>query len=256
MSYLSKRQVEQLLRPIHPSRVEDLRGMSYVAQHDVRAHMNRIFGFGRWSTQVIQTEFIFEEQDSNSRWKAAYRATVRVEIHAPDGTILATYEDCHVSGNAPQPDRAEAHALALTSAVSTAFKRACTNLGDQFGLSLYEKGQRSAIVKSTLMEYDYDGDAAGAADDSTGPDGAAEVGTGTSVEPEDAPLTDAQREAEEMKDALDDIASASETDADRIMAIAGFKSLVDSEWLSVVIPSVGITVGAYADKVATKTQES
>lgn len=254
MSYLSKRQVEQLLRPIHPSRVEDLRGMSYVAQHDVRAHMNRIFGFGRWSTQVIQSEFIFEEQDSNSRWKAAYRATVRVEIHAPDGTTLATYEDCHVSGNAPQPDRAEAHALALTSAVSTAFKRACTNLGDQFGLSLYEKGQRSAIVKSTLMEYDYDGDMAGSADTIEGPD--ADAGTGTSSEPDPESLTEDQKEAEEMRQALDDIASASETDADRIMAIAGFKSLVDSEWLSVVIPSVGITVGAYADKVATKTQES
>jgi hypothetical protein len=40
------------------------------------------------------------------------------------------------------------------------------------------------------------------------------------------------------------------------MAVAAFKSIVDSDWLSVVIPSVGITVGAYADKVATNTQES
>jgi recombination DNA repair RAD52 pathway protein len=202
MSYLSPKQVEVLLRPIHPSRVEDLRGMSYVAQHDVRAHMNRIFGFARWSTQVIQSEFIFEEQDANNRWKAAYRATVRVEVHAPDGTVLATYEDCHVSGNAPQPDRAEAHALALTSAVSTAFKRACTNLGDQFGLSLYEKGQRTAIVKSTLMEYNYDGDMAGSADTIGGPD-TAESGTGTSDEPV---LSEAQTEAESMKSALDEIA--------------------------------------------------
>ncbi|MGE0229333.1 MAG: Rad52/Rad22 family DNA repair protein [Dehalococcoidia bacterium] len=254
MSYLSPKQVEVLLRPIHPSRVEDLRGMSYVAQHDVRAHMNRIFGFARWSTQVIQSEFIFEEQDANNRWKAAYRATVRVEVHAPDGTVLATYEDCHVSGNAPQPDRAEAHALALTSAVSTAFKRACTNLGDQFGLSLYEKGQRTAIVKSTLMEYNYDGDAAGSADTIEGPDAA---GTGTSSDPDEVPLSPDQIEAESMKSALDEIAAEhKDNDGDRIMAIAAFKSLVDSDWLSVVIPSVGITVGAYADKVATNTQES
>ena len=154
MTYLSSKQVDQLLAPIAPQRVLDLKGMSYVAQQDIRAHMNRIFGFGRWSTRVISTEFIFEEQNDSKRWVAGYRATVEVEVFAPDGTFLARYQDSHASGNAPQPQRAEAHALALTTAVSTAFKRACTNLGDQFGLSLYNKGQRTAIVKGTLVHAD------------------------------------------------------------------------------------------------------
>lgn len=154
MTYLSSKQVDQLLAPIAPQRVLDLKGMSYVAQQDVRAHMNRIFGFGRWSTRVIETAFMFEEQNSEKRWKTCYRATVEVEVYAPDGTFLARYQDSHASGNAPQPDRADAHALALTTAVSTALKRACTNLGDQFGLSLYNKGQRTAIVKGTLVHAD------------------------------------------------------------------------------------------------------
>lgn len=156
LSYLNGAQIDQLLAPINPARVLSLSkgkgpSLSYVAQHDVRAHMNRIFGFGRWSTKVIETAFVFEEQDANKRWNACYRATVRVEVYSPDGTFLAAYEDSHASGNAPQPDRAEAHALALTIAVSTAMKRACTCLGDQFGLSLYNKGQKTAFVKGSLI---------------------------------------------------------------------------------------------------------
>ena len=153
--YLHKDQVEQLLKPIADSRVMDLRGMSYVAQHDIRAHMNRIFGFARWSTDVLETVFLFEDQDEKtSRWRVGYRATVKVTVHAADGTELAHYTDSHAGSCAPQPVKGDAHGLALTSVVSTAFKRACTNLGDQFGLSLYEKGSRAAIVKGTLVGTD------------------------------------------------------------------------------------------------------
>ena len=231
-SYLSEKQVDQLLAAINPARVEDLRGMSYVAQHDVRAHMNRIFGFARWSTQVISSDFIFEEQDANNRWKAAYRVVVRVEVHAPDGTVLAAYEDAHVSGNAPQPDRAEAHALALTSAVSTAFKRACTNLGDQFGLSLYGKGQKTAIVKGLIDRsafFDSDSE---------------------SVHPE---VAAAYREADEMVSAF--IASVAEVESedlsagDRILRIAALKAAAPSGMLDAMTPE-GVTVGVLADRVA------
>ena len=154
MSYFTHDQVAHLLKPIAPGRVLGLKKgsstLSYVAQHDIRAHMNRVFGFGRWSTDVLETNFLFEGEE-NGRWKAGYSATVKVTVYAPDGTEVAHYTDSHASGNAPQPDRAEAHALALTTAVSTAMKRACTCLGDQFGLSLYNKGQTGAFVKTTLI---------------------------------------------------------------------------------------------------------
>lgn len=156
MSYFNDKQVEVLLQPIRPSRVLSLKqskgpALSYVAQHDVRAHLNRVFGFGRWSMDVKETHFMFDEQNDAKRWKACYRATVRLTIYAPDGTEIAHYEDSHASGNMPQPDRADAHALALTIAVSTAMKRAATCLGDQFGLSLYNKGQTLPFVKTTLV---------------------------------------------------------------------------------------------------------
>lgn len=153
-SYLNAAQVDRLLSPINPTRVLQVKkggaSLSYVAQHDIRAEMNRCFGFGRWSTDVLETALLFEDEKDN-RWKCGYRATVKVTVCAPDGTVLAHYTDSHASGNMPQPDRAEAHALALTSAVSTAFKRACTNLGDSMGLSLYNKGQRTAFVRGTLV---------------------------------------------------------------------------------------------------------
>jgi hypothetical protein len=152
MTYLNDKQIEQLLEPINPARVLDLRGMSYVSQHDVRAHMNRIFGFANWSTDVIETAFLFENPDPKTgRWRVGYRATVKVTVHSPEGDVLAHYTDSHAGSCAPQPDLGDAHGLALTSVVSTAFKRACTNLGDQFGLSLYEKGSRKAIVRGTLV---------------------------------------------------------------------------------------------------------
>lgn len=156
MSYFNDKQVETLLKPINPNRVLSLGqskgpALSYVAQHDIRAHLNRVFGFGRWSMHVKETAFMFDEQNKEGRWKACYRATVRLTICAPDGSVIAEYEDSHASGNMPQPDRADAHALALTIAVSTAMKRAATCLGDQFGLSLYNKGQTLPFVKGTLI---------------------------------------------------------------------------------------------------------
>jgi hypothetical protein len=39
----------------------------------------------------------------------------------------------------------------MKSAISVAKKRCCINLGDQFGLSLYNKGQLSALVMGTLV---------------------------------------------------------------------------------------------------------
>lgn len=158
MTYLTTAQVDKLLSGIHPDRVYSLNGNSYVAQHDIRASMNRIFGFGRWSTDVIETVLLYEEetktQGGKDAWKVGYRATVKVTVCAPDGTYLAHYTDSHAQGSAPQPSRGDAHAMGLTVAVSTAFKRACTNLGDQFGLSLYNKGQIKPFVFSTLVHPD------------------------------------------------------------------------------------------------------
>lgn len=232
-SYLTQEQIDRLLAPINPARVETLPGkgsLSYLAQHDVRAHLTRIFGFGRWSSRVLETHFMFEEQDSNNRWKACYRATVELSIHAPDGTLVAVYQDSHASGNAPQPDRAEAHALALTSAVSTAFKRAATNLGDQFGLSLYEKGQRTALVKGTLVHAE------------------PQLVPGTNADEDERPAPSATV-GECLALLLD--ARSIEDSGKRILEVAGIKAK-HSEILDalVVVNGKDVTLGHVADRIA------
>ena len=163
MNYLSPTQVETLLRPLKQHRVEHRRQagqeLSYLAQQDVRAHANRIFGFCRWSAEVLSTTLLFEEQNEKTdersgeiktRWYVGWQAIVKVTVHAPDGTYLATYTEAAVGGNT-QPQRHEAHDMSLKTAVSDAIKRCFTNLGDQYGLSLYNQGSLRPIVQQTLV---------------------------------------------------------------------------------------------------------
>lgn len=261
-SYLTMEQVGRLLAPINPARVLGLKKgnstLSYVAQHDIRAHLNRIFGFGRWSTDVLETHFMWEEQ-KDGRWVACYRATVKVTVCAPDGTELAHYTDSHASGNAPQPDRAEAHALSLTTAVSTAMKRAATCLGDQFGLSLYNKGQKSAFVLGTLVGGSHGGtgeadvpeapvNALGEEDDqSSDSEGPKAVSTG---------LTAAQQQAvDEFIAFLDEIEASDLPPGERILKVASLKAGSPAAMLQVLDEKSGVTLGVLADRVAAGGRE-
>jgi len=156
---LTEQQVRQLLTPIHPSRVlRDPRGNNHVSQQDVTAHLIRVFGFGNFETEVTEVRCVFEEPRANrdtgvltGRWDVCYLARVRLTVKNPDGTYLTSFEDgsTHTAQNLA---RGDAHDNAYKSALSLAKKRAAVNLGDNFGLSLYNKGQMSALVMGTLVK--------------------------------------------------------------------------------------------------------
>jgi recombination DNA repair RAD52 pathway protein len=154
---LAPEQVAQLLKPIHPSRVmSDNKGMAHVSQQDVRAHLIRLFGFGGWDTELTSLELIHErsvgvDEKSQGRWWVTYRCTMRLTIKDPQGKVLATYEDGATGSAQNQPSPGDAHDNALKNAISYALKRCAINLGDQFGLSLYNKGQRTALVKGLVI---------------------------------------------------------------------------------------------------------
>jgi recombination DNA repair RAD52 pathway protein len=171
IEYLTVAQVEQLLKPLNPSRIERLtkagQTLSYLNHADVRAHLTRIFGFARWSSEVLETRLLFEEQvpivgkdgkpevdkatgEVKHRWYIGWQARLRMEIHNPQGVLLAVYTEAAIGSNT-QPQRGEASDMALKSAVSDALKRCAMNLGDQFGLGLYAKGSTGAMVKATLV---------------------------------------------------------------------------------------------------------
>lgn len=161
-AYLTPEQVSTLLRPIVASRVSQMDGVSHVEAWDIRAHLNRIFGFARWSEEVLDMTMIYEQQMASSnqntpqavRWRAAYRCTLRLTINAPDGTVLARYTETAAGGtmgSMPDSKREEAHDMAIKTAESQALKRCAANLGTQFGLSLYDKGNTNDVVRRVLV---------------------------------------------------------------------------------------------------------
>lgn len=156
-NYIDRRQWAQLLAPIRPQRVSKKDGLSHVEAYEIRAHLNRVFGFARWSEDVVDLVMLYEQskqEGGQDRWRAAYRATVRLTVCAPDGTTLATYTEAAVGTNfgwLPDSKRDETHDMAIKTAASQALKRCATNLGDQFGLSLYNKGSMVPLVNGSLV---------------------------------------------------------------------------------------------------------
>lgn len=152
---LTPQQYEVLLKPLAAHRVSQRQqsgiSLSYLEAWDVKAHLIRVFGFGGWSANVETAELAFEDQDEKGRWNVGYRVLMRLEIH-PHGRAYdsPTYTEAAV-GSATLPNRGEAHDMAIKTAESDALKRAAINLGTQFGLSLYDSGNRKDVVGHSLV---------------------------------------------------------------------------------------------------------
>jgi hypothetical protein len=153
---LSPEQHAFLLRGIDPNRVKHLRGQSHLEAWDVRRTLNRAFGFGGWDDQTIELTCVaqLEHPPTTSggkpRWTVVYRAQVRLTIKNPDGTPGAVFEDGAAGDSQNQPSLGDAHDQAMKTALSQALKRCAVNLGDQFGMSLYNGGGIEPVVIGTL----------------------------------------------------------------------------------------------------------
>lgn len=155
-AYLTDTQVEYLLRPIEPHRVGRLDGKSHVEAYEIRAHLTRVFGFGRWSAEVVDLVQLYDvptqTRGGADAHTVAYRATLRLTVHAQNGDVLAVYTEAAVGGNVmPDSKRADGHDFAVKTAESQALKRCAANLGDQFGLSLYDGGSTERLVGGSLV---------------------------------------------------------------------------------------------------------
>lgn len=144
---LNDAQYAQLLKPLNPSRVAKRqqagRNLSYLEAWDVKAHLNRIFGFLNWSADVIDSSLAFEDQNEKGQWQVGYKVVLCLRVNG------ASYTEAAV-GSASLPQRGEAHDMAIKTAESDALKRAAINLGTQFGLSLYDNGSMKDVVGKTL----------------------------------------------------------------------------------------------------------
>lgn len=153
---LAPAQITQLLKPINSARVlSDGKGHAHVSQQDILAHLIRVFGFGNFDIEVLTTECVFEQERANTqgegtnRFDVCYRALVRLTIRNHHGQTVCQYENGSTA-TAQNQSRGDAHDLAYKSAISLSVKRAAIALGDQFGLSLYNKGQRTALVRGVV----------------------------------------------------------------------------------------------------------
>lgn len=147
---ITPKQEEILLKGLNPGRVAKRSGgggksLSYLEAWDVKAHMNRVFGFTGWSWTVTLAEIAFEDApgEGQRNWNVGYKVIGTLEVAG------ARYSEAAV-GSATLPSRGDAHDMAIKTAESDAFKRAAINLGDQFGLSLYNNGSTAPVVKQTL----------------------------------------------------------------------------------------------------------
>ena len=160
---LSPAQIGLLLRGIDPMRVgKDGKGFAHVEAWDIRRHLIRVFGFGGHDTDMLEATLISETSEMKRKrgkggqeygdpyeaWTVIYRVAVRLTVKV-DGVVLGQWHGVATGDASNQPSRADAHDLALKTADSQALKRAATNLGDQFGLSLYNKGRMDPVVQGS-----------------------------------------------------------------------------------------------------------
>lgn len=150
---LDQRQLGALLAGLNPARIAS-RGqgrntLSYLEAWDVKATLIKVFGFGGFSAEVVDSKIerilTKEEAGGNAAWVVLATATVRLYIHQ----LGAVYTETAASSQAGS-QIGEVADFAIKTAESDALKRAAIYLGTQFGLSLYNNGSTADIVKVVL----------------------------------------------------------------------------------------------------------
>jgi hypothetical protein len=159
---LTRAQVNALLPPLNPARVRfDDNGAAHLPQWDVRRSLIEIFGFGGFSTKTLETTLVaarsWVDDEGVRQHSVTYRMLLKLTVKNRHGHKVGSWDGSAV-GYCESPVEGRAHHVALTSAESLALKRAAMNLGNQFGLSLYDGGSVEPVVRYTLAE-EPDGDA-------------------------------------------------------------------------------------------------
>jgi recombination DNA repair RAD52 pathway protein len=175
-SVLTPEQITALGAPwIQRSRVKLLDGNSYLQAWDVKATLIKIFGWGGFSTEVLEAEIVkirehgagdtpghterFDSRDGKKKKGDAKtpqviaKVTMRLTLHniGPAGQDVV-HTEVAVGINS-QWDIGAACDTALKSAESDALKRCAIFLGTQFGLSLYNAGDINDVVKRVLVPW-------------------------------------------------------------------------------------------------------
>jgi len=152
-SRLTDQQLKVLYSALHNDRVGfNQKGFAHVQQWDVRRFLIRVFGFGGYDTELVSIDLIREiehppnSQGGKPRWTVAYRVHQRLTVKDIAGRPIATFDGVATGDAQNQPSLGDAHDGAVKEADSQSLKRAAVNLGDAFGLSLYNGGKTNPVV--------------------------------------------------------------------------------------------------------------
>lgn len=179
---LTKAQITRLLKPRPSGTFERKNGLTYMPTHEVKAELSRIFGPGNWDHTIHDVRLLWESEEEVTKnnttkmyYRACYSAACTLRVRDYQGNPIFETTEYHAEANSNLPDRGEAHAMAITSVESYALRRAALDLGDAFGLHLYDGGSMAPLVKGSLiLRDDPESPLAGQADVPNGSAGIAE----------------------------------------------------------------------------------
>lgn len=153
-------QYKYLLNPLKKSRIasRSVQGkqLSYLEAWDVKAHLTRIFGFGNWDLRMLDYHHVgtreYKSQQDKPMIEVVYAVRMELAVRDNKGREICRHAEAAVGSNSgPDYLLGDTHDNALKTAASDATKRCAINLGTQFGLSLYDNGATSDVVKTTLV---------------------------------------------------------------------------------------------------------
>jgi len=149
---LTPAQRRRLLRPLDQGRVKkNPKGYSYIPHNESRAELIKTFGLCGYTLETLDLEQVsLRTNDAATRFWVVYRATVRLTIKDENGKTLAVYSASGAGSAQNQPNEGDAVDNAIKGAESEAFKRCAMNLGDQYGLSLYDGGSLESVGGSLV----------------------------------------------------------------------------------------------------------
>jgi hypothetical protein len=124
------------------SEIKTTQGNAYVRGHYAIRTANRIFGPLGWQVTILDTVLVQDEIKKGNTGENTYIGyTMAVRLTATFEGQTKTTEDVGF-GQGINKDRGQANEKAIKEARTDALKRCLKDLGDAFGLHLYDNGSR------------------------------------------------------------------------------------------------------------------
>lgn len=150
VSPLTEEQLRTLMSPLNSQRISHRKqgssNLSYLEAWDVKATLIRVFGFGGFSAECIETD-VFDIREvagtGKPKFAVSARCTVRLTIHQ----LGVVFTESAASSQVGSQGIGDVADFAIKTAESDALKRAAIYLGTQFGLSLYNAGSTQEVIR-------------------------------------------------------------------------------------------------------------